>query len=160
MTAENQPTILAVDDAQDNLDLICEVLAGEPYQVITAFDAQSALQRVATVIPDVMLLDVQLPAVDGFELCTQLRAACAPQEPAVVFLTAKFTQTADVVHGLDVGGCDYITKPFDADELRARIRACVRRRAAQRHEVNVAKRITRRMFTGGDRREPHPAPQH
>lgn len=158
MTAEHQPTILAVDDAQDNLDLIGEVLASEPYRVITALDAHVALQRVASVIPDVMLLDVQLPAVDGFELCTQLREACAPQEPAVIFLTAKFTQTADVVRGLDIGGCDYITKPFDPDELRARIRACVRRRAAQRQEVDVAKRIARRMFTGTGHRQPQPAP--
>jgi DNA-binding response OmpR family regulator len=149
MHTDQRVPILVVDDSQDNLDLICEILEHEPFRIITAQHAEAALRLAQEHQPLVMVLDVQLPDVDGFELCQRLRATCGPPEAPVVFVTARYTHSSDVVHGLESGGCDYITKPVNADELRARIRACVRACMTQRAEIDTAKRISRRMAQRG-----------
>lgn len=148
MSNDIRPTVLVVDDLQDNLDLICEILEDEPYDVLTACDAVAALRIAQDMAPAAAILDVQMPDVDGYELCRQLREVCGPPRIPVLFLTAHCTAPSDVVHGLDTGGCDYITKPFDADVLRARLRATLRARTEQHAEIATAKRIARRLNTG------------
>jgi len=126
MPPNDKPRILAVDDVQDNLDLICDALADEQYDVLTAGNADEALRLAHSESLDLAILDVQMPCVDGYELCRQLRAIPDTRRLPVIFLTAHYTNAGDAVRGLDLGACDYITKPFDVEELRSRVRAVLR----------------------------------
>jgi len=146
MNQQDKPRILAVDDRQDNLDLICEVFENEPYEIVTAGDAEAALELAREKTPDVAILDVQMPDVDGYELCQRLRELSLNRKIPILFLTANRTAGADVVQGLDIGACDYITKPVDAGELRARIRAILRGKDEHERDVTTAKKITRRLL--------------
>jgi DNA-binding response OmpR family regulator len=146
MKANERPVILLVDDVQDNLDLLCEVFDGEPYELLTAQTAETALELARGRHPDVAVLDVQMPDVDGYELCRRLRAEAAGEHLPILFLTAYRTASQDAVRGLDLGACDYVTKPFDADELRARVRAALRLHDEQAQAVDEAKRVTRRLL--------------
>ena len=146
MIRQNQPRLLVVDDVQDNLDLIRGVFENEPYEIVTALGAQEALQLAHEEFPDVAILDVQMPDVDGYELCRRLRDLSQDREIPVLFLTAHRTCAADVVRGFDAGCCDYVTKPFDAGELRARVRAILRTRDEHNQSIGAAKRVTRRFL--------------
>jgi DNA-binding response OmpR family regulator len=146
MVPEDKPRILAVDDVPDNLELIREVFENEPYDIATALNAEEALQLAREAFPDVAIVDVQMPDVGGYELCRKLRELTHSRRLPVVFLTANRTSAGDVVQGLDAGGCDYITKPFDAEELRARIRAVIRTQDEHDLDVAGAKTVTRRLL--------------
>lgn len=145
MSQQDKPRILVVDDVQDNLDLMREVFENEPYEIVTALNAQEAIQLSQEQFPDLAILDVQMPEVDGYELCLQLRDLSRTRKIPILFLTAHRTSTADTVQGLDSGGCDYIIKPFEAHELRARIRAILRVQDEHDQDVAVAKKVTRRL---------------
>lgn len=146
MNQQNKPRILAVDDVQDNLDLIRGIFENEPYEIVTALDAGEAIQLAHEEFPDIAILDVQMPDVNGYELCERLRDMSPTKDIPILFLTAHRTSAADVVQGLDTGGCDYVTKPFDADELRARVRAMLRARDEHHQKIGAAKRVTRRLL--------------
>ncbi len=145
MTSDKMPTILAVDDLQDNLDLIRQMLEDEPYEIITAESAEAALALVEHQRPDLAILDVQMPETDGFELCHRLREEFANAPVPIVFLTAVCTSTENTVHGLDIGACDYLSKPIEADEFRARVRAVLRSETEHAQHTDRAKRIVRRL---------------
>jgi DNA-binding response OmpR family regulator len=116
--------ILLVEDEQDIALPLAEDLRIEGYQVEIAADGESALHRACDSKWDLILLDVMLPRKDGFEVCRQLRRAGI--RTPIILLTAK-AQEAEKVMGLDLGADDYITKPFSPRELRARMRAVLRR---------------------------------
>lgn len=124
--------ILVVDDIQDNLDLMVEVLEDGPWTIVTVRDAAGALQQAAEERFDLFLLDVQMPEMNGFELCRRLRRDPDTRNVPVIFVTAERTSTASVIEGLDAGGFDYITKPFDQAELLARVRVMLRLRTAEK----------------------------
>ncbi len=145
MIPKDMPRIPAVDDVHDNLDLIREVFENEPYKIVTALDAEEALQLAREELPNVAIVDVQMPDVDGYELCRRLRELTPTRRLPVVFLTANRTSAGDTVQGLDAGGCDYITKPFDAEELRARIRTVLRAQDEHNRDLASAKKVTRRL---------------
>ena len=144
--AKPRPRILAVDDVQDNLDLIREVFENEPYELVTARSAKEALELVHVQTPHVAILDVQMPDTDGFALCRKLREMMHTRKIPVVFLTAQCTSTADAVRGFVTGGCDYVTKPFEAQELRARIYAILRAQRDHDRDIAVTKTFTRRLL--------------
>ena len=115
--------ILVVDDDQAIAEMVGIVLRGKGFEVITSADGPSALETFASRQPDLVLLDLMLPGMDGIEVCRRLRRdSGAP----IIMLTAR-TDTADVVEGLEAGADDYLTKPFEPEELVARIKARVRR---------------------------------
>jgi two-component system OmpR family response regulator len=116
--------ILVVDDEEAIIDLVTMALRYEGFETATAFTGQEALDAVATSRPDLVVLDVMLPDLDGFAVCEQLRSR-GEAVPAL-FLTARET-TEDKVRGLTLGGDDYLTKPFGVSELVARVRAILRR---------------------------------
>jgi len=116
--------ILVVDDEQDIADLLAAGLRFVGFDVRVARSGAEALAVAAAYRPQLMLLDVMLPDIDGFELCRQLRRA--HEGAGVVFLTAR-NRTEDAVAGLMIGGDDYVNKPFSLDEVVARIRAVLRR---------------------------------
>jgi two-component system OmpR family response regulator len=123
MLGEN-PKILVVDDEESLTDLIGLALRYEQFEVEVAHTAKAALAALSAFRPDLVVLDVMLPDIDGFEVARRI-AAESPSTP-VLFLTAR-DATDDKVRGLTLGGDDYMTKPFSLEELVARIRAVLRR---------------------------------
>ncbi|MEH2142858.1 hybrid sensor histidine kinase/response regulator [Nostoc sp.] len=117
----NSAKILVVDDTPANLEVICETLGDAGYEVITAIDGDRALKRIQTNPPDLILLDVQMPGIDGFETCQRLKANPATANIPVIFMTA-LSDTDSKVKGFDLGAVDYLTKPFQEKEMLARIK--------------------------------------
>jgi two-component system alkaline phosphatase synthesis response regulator PhoP len=118
-----KPKILVIDDEQSILNLITAYLKPEGYEVYTAADGTSGLHAARTYKPDLIILDIMLPGMDGVELLTRLRRE---SDVYVIMLTAK-TEETDKIVGLSVGADDYVTKPFSPRELVARIKAALRR---------------------------------
>ena len=115
--------VLLVEDDLDLLDLTTYALRREGYSVLAAVDGQQALQRWEEETPDIILLDVHLPKLNGFEVCRRIRAE---SETPIIMLTAR-SEEEDIVRGLQVGADDYVTKPFSAKQLSARMKAVLRR---------------------------------
>jgi two-component system alkaline phosphatase synthesis response regulator PhoP len=122
--------ILVVDDEEDILELVRYNLTKEGYRVSTVTSGEEALKAARTSQPDVILLDLMLPGVDGLEVCRLLKQDAKTQHIPVIMLSAKGDE-ADVVSGLELGAADYITKPFSPRILVARLRAVLRRRATE-----------------------------
>jgi two-component system OmpR family response regulator len=120
--------VLVVDDEDNITDLVATALRYEGFEVAVAGDARSAETTLATFRPDLLVLDVMLPDLDGFEVARRL--TFAGTRVPVVFLTAR-DATEDKVRGLTLGGDDYVTKPFSLEELVARIRAVLRRTSGE-----------------------------
>ena len=116
--------ILVVDDEQNITDLVATALRYEGFEVVTALSGRAALGEIAASRPDLLILDVMLPDLDGFEVARRLRQD--GRRVPILFLTAK-DATEDKVRGLTLGGDDYVTKPFSLEELIARVRAVLRR---------------------------------
>lgn len=114
-------TILAVDDNPTNLSVISDHLKQCGYRVLVARDGESALERAEYGKPDLILLDVLMPGLDGYETCRQLKAKESLGEIPVIFMTA-LSETADKLKAFQCGGVDYITKPFQQEEMLARVR--------------------------------------
>jgi two-component system alkaline phosphatase synthesis response regulator PhoP len=124
-------TILVVDDEQRLRDLVRNYLEHEGFAVLTAADGQAALELARQHAPDVVVLDLMLPGLDGLEVCRRLRTF---SDAYVIMLTAK-AEEIDRIVGLEVGADDYMTKPFSPRELIARVRAMLRRPRHDAHEV-------------------------
>lgn len=122
--------ILVVDDEKDILELVEYNLAREGYQVTCVATGEEGLKAAKTAPPDLVVLDLMLPGVDGLEVCRRLKADPKTQHVPIVMLTAK-GEEADIVAGLELGAEDYITKPFSPRVLVARARAVLRRRAGE-----------------------------
>jgi two-component system OmpR family response regulator len=129
--SEGGVRVVVVDDEPNITELVALGLRYEGFEVLTAGDGRGALRVVLEARPAVVILDVRLPDIDGFEVCRRLRADGV--RVPVIFLTAR-DGTEDKIAGLTIGGDDYLTKPFSLDELIARVRAIVRRAGGRRDE--------------------------
>ena len=118
--------VLVVDDERDILELVKYNLDKEGYQVTVVATGEDALAAARTEMPDIVILDLMLPGVDGLEVCRRLKGDAKTRGIPIVMLTAKGDE-ADVVAGLELGASDYVTKPFSPRVLTARIRAVLRR---------------------------------
>jgi DNA-binding response OmpR family regulator len=125
--AREQPLVLAADDDPDILDLVAFRLERSGYTVLQARDGEEALALAVKELPDLAVLDVMMPKLDGFELTRRLRAEAATSRMPIILLTAR-AQDADVQRGFDAGADDYLRKPFSPEELRARVQAILGRR--------------------------------
>lgn len=130
MTAEPTPEILIVDDLPDNLRLLEGVLSGAGYRVRPATNGELALRAAARRPPDLVLLDINMPAMDGFEVCRRFKADGDLAGIPIIFISA-LDDTTDKVRALEAGGVDYVSKPFEAKEVLARVRAHCDLRQAQ-----------------------------
>ncbi len=126
MSAVPEARVLVVDDEDSITDLVSTALRYVGFEVAVAANGRQALERAATFRPELVVLDVMLPDLDGFEVVRRLRAD--GMRVPIVFLTAR-DATEDKVAGLTIGGDDYVTKPFSLEELVARVRAVLRRTA-------------------------------
>ncbi len=113
--------ILVVDDVPMNLDMLSQMLTCQGYAVRTAPNGRKTLAAVEEKIPDLILLDVCMPEMDGYEICRQLKALDATKDIPVIFISGMH-ESADKIQGFEVGGLDYIAKPFDRSEVLARVR--------------------------------------
>src|SRR5512147_784246 len=112
--------ILVVDDTPANIQALAGTLKERGYQISVATNGKQALEIVERVHPDLILLDVMMPEMDGFETCRRLKASEGTRGIPVIFLTAK-TEVEDIVKGFEVGAVDYVAKPFNPHELLARV---------------------------------------
>lgn len=118
--------IYAVDDEEDIQEIIRVNLSSEGYEVKTFSSAEKALPEIEKVIPDLIILDIMMSGIDGYEFCRKLRSDEKWKDIPVIFLTAK-SEEFDKVLGLELGGDDYVTKPFSVRELISRTKAVLRR---------------------------------
>lgn len=131
--------ILVIDDEETTVQLIAILLERRGYEVIKAFRADDGLRKAYRYQPDLVLLDIMMPDMDGWEVCKRLREM---SDVPIIFLTAR-GEVRDVVRGLEMGADDYIVKPYDNDELVARVRAHLRRSP----RPNMSEEL---VFNGGD----------
>ncbi|WP_332367641.1 response regulator [Spirosoma telluris] len=140
-------TILIVDDMPNNISVLFETLTRFNYKVLVARDGKSAIGQAQLAQPDLILLDVMMPGMDGFETCRRLKQLESTQTIPVIFMTA-LSETIDKVNGFNMGAVDYITKPFQLQEVLARIHTHLTLRQLQREleEANalLEKRVAER----------------
>ncbi len=119
------PSVFIVDDDPGLIEAVAAVLSGEGYRVAGATDSRSALLAVLRDPPDLLVLDVNMPGLNGWELCDIVRRQKATRSIPVLFLTGR-TELRDQITALQVGGSDHLKKPFRAEELRGKVRALTR----------------------------------
>ncbi|MDM8520560.1 response regulator [Anaerolineales bacterium HSG6] len=125
LSLARKSTILIVDDNEYGRDILRRLLIAKGYQLAFAANGVEALNKAAQLVPDLVLLDVMMPGMDGFEVCRRLRKDAVLADIPIIMLTAMDEPNARV-QGLEVGADDFITKPFDRDELRARVQTIIR----------------------------------
>jgi sigma-B regulation protein RsbU (phosphoserine phosphatase) len=141
-------TILLVDDSPMNLQVLTRTLHGSGHRILAAKDGQAALQIARQARPDLMLLDVMMPGMDGFEVCRAIKAHPDTRDIVVIFLSA-LGEVSDKVSGLSLGAVDYITKPIQADEVLARVATHLTRQYLER-ELRVSRdRLDRELVSAG-----------
>jgi two-component system, OmpR family, alkaline phosphatase synthesis response regulator PhoP len=123
----NKEKVLVVDDEEDILELISYNLHREGYQVTTSETGEDAVAKAFTTLPQIIILDLMLPGLDGLEVCKQLKSDERTKGIPIIMVTAK-GEEADIVAGLELGADDYLTKPFSPRVLLARIKTVLRRR--------------------------------
>ncbi|HEA66636.1 MAG TPA: response regulator [Desulfobacterales bacterium] len=139
--AEEKFNILIVDDVSTNLKYLGSILSeNERYEIEFATSGAEALGWVEEKDFDLILLDVMMPEMDGFEVCRRLKQDERTREIPVIFLTAR-TETESLVRSFEAGGVDYVTKPFNPLELSARVRTHLTLKAAQNHRQNLIKEL-------------------
>lgn len=122
------PRLLIVDDEASLVEVLAYNFAREGFEVATAFDGREALQKCRMLLPDVVVLDVMLPVIDGLQVCRQIRGDARLRNVRVLLLTARGEETDEIV-GFNLGADDYVAKPFRIRPLIERVKALLRRRA-------------------------------
>ena len=136
--------ILAVDDNKQNLSLLEKALRTAQYQVITAQDGETALELIGSAAPDLVLLDVMMPGMSGYEVCQRIRASEATCLLPVVMLTA-LTDVADRIRGIEAGADDFLSKPVNREELLTRVKSLLRIKTLH-DEVETKNHLLRNLF--------------
>lgn len=131
---QSKPTVLIVDDTAANIEMLGAMLRVKDIQVLASMSGSQALTIAEAKMPDVILLDIQMPEMDGYEVCKKLKEHPTTKDIPVIFLTAK-NETADIVKGFDLGAVDYITKPFRPQELFARLRTHIQLTTLQKQTL-------------------------
>ncbi len=152
---EARGNILVVDDNPQNLRLLVGMLSEKGYRVRPAPNGALALRSVQSTLPDLILLDIRMPHMDGYEVCRKLKADSRARDVPVIFISGK-VETADKLKAFDAGGVDYITKPFQVDEVMARVETHMTLRDIQKklkeqnirlqHEIEERKRLEKALL--------------
>jgi phosphoserine phosphatase RsbU/P len=145
----SESRILIVDDVPANVDVLVQALRGE-YQLSVAIDGTSALRTAEKLLPDLVLLDIMMPGIDGYEVCRRLRASAPTREIPVMFLSS-LEDVQDKTKGFEAGGNDYLVKPFEVLEVKARVKSLLRAKAyadAVKEKIAYDLRIAREIQMG------------
>jgi len=135
LTLENQ-RILIVDDTPENLDILGKTLRPEGYNLAVANNGEQALKTITHFKPDLILLDVMMPGIDGYETCKTIKQMENMCDIPIIFVTAKHSPD-DIIHGFNAGGVDYINKPFVQAEVCARVKSHLQLHAAKKHLIKL-----------------------
>ena len=136
----SEARVLMVDDTPANIDVLRKVLAPEGYRLSFANSGEKALKIAQRNQPDLILLDVMMPGIDGFETCRRLKADPKTEAIPVIFITAK-TDTQDLMEGFSLGAVDYVTKPFKQEEICARVRSHLHTRLLMKKHLQLLQQI-------------------
>jgi serine phosphatase RsbU (regulator of sigma subunit) len=147
--APGADTILVVDDTPINLQVLVRILEGSGYRILAARSGRTALEIARQVQPDLVLLDVAMPGMDGFEVCRALKDDSVTREIIVIFLSAH-AEVSEKVSGLELGAEDYITKPFQSQEVLARVRGHLLRKRLERDLRQSRDNLEREMSSAGE----------
>ena len=142
MYSQDNDVILIVDDSPVNLSVLSKSLKSAGFKVRVATDGESAIEQVEYEPPELILLDVQMPGIDGFETCTRLKSKSTTQDIPIIFITA-FSDTDNKVKGLSLGAVDYIAKPFQEQEVLARVKNHLTIRHLQKHLLTLNQELKR-----------------
>ncbi len=123
--SDNRGIILVVDDTPASVGMLQSALEQENYEVLIATSGEKALDRVSFIIPDLILLDIMMPGIDGYETCLQLKSRSSTKDIPIIFLSA-LSETFDKVRAFSIGGVDYLTKPVEPEELLVRVKTHIR----------------------------------
>jgi len=137
---KKKPLILIVDDVAKNLQVLGNILSKKGYKIAIATNGEQALLRIRQNLPDLILLDVMMPDMDGFEVCKKLKEVPETSEIPVIFLTGK-TETGDIVKGFELGAVDYVVKPFNSTELLARVNTHLSLKEAREGEKKLRENL-------------------
>ena len=138
MTERNRGVILVVDDSPSNVQYLSEVLTGRGHAVHAATDGMRAIRAARDLLPDLVLLDIVMPQLDGFKVCQFLKNSDETRDIPVIFMTS-LSDTRDKIKGFELGAADYVTKPFQVEEVLARVETILALRTMQKRlEVNNA----------------------
>ncbi len=140
MEQQKKPLILVVEDIPRNLQVVCGILEKEGYNIAAVSDGRQAIEMIPEVKPDLILLDVMMPEMNGFEVCRHLKADAGTREIPIIFLTAK-ADSEDILKGFEIGAVDYVTKPFNGAELLSRVKTHLELRFSREalREMNATK---------------------
>jgi len=141
-------TVMIVDDTEINIDILVEALGGE-FNLQVAMNGEAALKTVAYKTPDLILLDIMMPGMDGYEVCRRLKASPKTRDIPIVFLTAM-SEEEDEAKGLALGAADYITKPFSPALVRARVRTQLEFKRYRDHLEDIVRERTHRLILTQD----------
>jgi signal transduction histidine kinase len=140
MSTPSLPSILIADDTPTNLNVLFEYLSAQGYRVLVAEDGEGAIEQAQYGLPDLILLDVMMPGLDGFQTCEKLKQLPQTRDIPVIFMTA-ISETAYILKAFSVGGVDYITKPLQREEVLARVKNHISIRVLQRElKAEIAER--------------------
>lgn len=167
---QTKPLILIVEDEPEDLQVLCTILRRkEEYRIAMAGNGHQALEMVDNISPDLIMLDVKMPGIDGFEVCKRLKAKPVTREIPIIFLTCK-KEDEDKVEGFFAGAVDYVTKPFNVTELLARVRTHIQLKASKdgilriNRELQAARQnLEKELIEAGNYLKailPHPLPQN
>src|SRR5690606_38148886 len=148
--AERRPLVLIADDQEHSVILLRRIFQRDGFDVESAKDGEIALEKARKLRPDLILMDVQMPRMDGFEVTRQLREDPATARIPVIFVTAAAREPTDVAHGLNLGADDYIRKPYDYHELLARARSKMRARQLEDRLQQRSEELEALVRIGGE----------
>ena len=134
------PSVFIVDDVPINIQVLSTILSEEKYNIAVATNGEQALKMIRDVDPDIVLLDIMMPGIDGFEVCKELKSCQETLGIPIIFLTAR-TDTEDIINGFHHGAVDFVTKPFNTTELKARVRTHIELKRSRDLIVEMNKRL-------------------
>ncbi len=134
------PSVFIVDDIPINIQILSTILSEEKYDIAVATNGEQALKMIRDVNPDIVLLDIVMPGIDGFGVCKELKSCQETLGIPIIFLTAR-TDTEDIINGFHLGAVDFVTKPFNTSELKARVRTHIELKRSRDIIMQMNKRL-------------------
>jgi CheY-like chemotaxis protein len=152
---EGKKKVLVVDDYAENVELLEELLSSSGYEVSTAYDGEEALRIARSVLPDLILLDIMMPKMDGYQVCEELRNSANTKDIPIIFVTAK-TEVKDWTHAIfNMGANSYITKPVNAKKLIEKVKSVLKMKHSRDELRKTRERLSKTIGDTESFRQSH-----